>query len=111
MTARPLVSVGIVVFLSAASTVGGWATEHPGRQKVQSTCAVCHGIDGIGRNPDVPNLAGESASYIERQLKAFKSGSRQHVQMSIIARSLADQDIRDLAAWYSSLKVKVEMPD
>ena len=81
-----------------------------GRKKAQM-CAVCHGLDGIGKNPEVPNLAGESPFYLTRQLEAFRSGARQHEQMSIIAQGLSEEDIGDLAAWYSSLKVTVEMPE
>lgn len=73
-------------------------------------CAVCHGRDGIAKVPDAPNLAGESAIYTTRQLKAFKDGKREHEQMSLIAAGLSDADIADLAAWYASLKVTVEMP-
>ena len=65
---------------------------------------------GSARIPDVPNLAGESTLYLEKQLKAFKSGERKHEQMSIIAQGLEDKDIADVAAWYSSLKINVQVP-
>ena len=81
-----------------------------GKAKVQAVCAVCHGLDGIGKNSDVPNLAGESQQYIQKQLKAFRSGGRQHEQMSIIAKDLTDKDIANLADWFSSLKVTVKLP-
>jgi len=81
-----------------------------GRQKA-AMCAVCHGIDGLAKVPDAPNLAGESTVYTTRQLLAFKSGERQHEQMSIIAQGLSDEDIADLAAWYASVKVTVEVPE
>ncbi len=74
-------------------------------------CNVCHGKDGIAQNPEAPNLAGESAIYIEKQLVAFKRGERQHRQMSIIAKQLKDEDIKNLAAWYAAMKVTVELPD
>jgi cytochrome c553 len=81
-----------------------------GKAKVRAVCAVCHGIDGIGKDPDVPNLAGDSAQYIQKQLKLFRSGGRQHEQMSIIAKKLTDSDIANLADWFSSLKVTVKLP-
>jgi cytochrome c553 len=81
-----------------------------GKKKVAATCAVCHGLDGLAKNPDAPNLAGESPTYIVKQLKAFKSGERQHEQMTIIAQSLSDDDIANVAAWFSGIKVTVEMP-
>jgi cytochrome c553 len=73
-------------------------------------CAVCHGTNGVAVNPDAPNLAGESAIYIEKQLEAFRTGARKHEQMSLIAQGLSDEDIRDLAAWFSAMTVTVTMP-
>lgn len=80
-----------------------------GRQKA-ATCQSCHGIDGVGKLPDVPNIAGEPAEYLTRQLGQFKSGERQHEQMSIVAQSLSEADIDDLAAWYSSIAITVTLP-
>lgn len=82
-----------------------------GKAKVSGTCAVCHGIDGIAKVPDAPHLAGENAQYIIRQLQAFKAGTRQHEQMSIIAQGLSEDDIANVAAWYSSIKISVTMPE
>lgn len=96
--------------LGSLLLAGPAAPQDTGRQKATQMCAVCHGVNGIGVNPDVPNLAGESTFYLEQQLKAFRNGERKHEQMSIIAQSLQDNDIRDLVAWYSSLKVTVELP-
>lgn len=73
-------------------------------------CTVCHGANGVAVNPDAPNLAGEAANYIEKQLKAFRSGERKQEQMSIMAQNLSDEDIADLAAWYSAMKVTVTLP-
>ncbi|TXH33844.1 MAG: cytochrome c [Rhodospirillaceae bacterium] len=81
-----------------------------GRKKAAATCAVCHGVDGLSKTPDAPNLAGNNAAYLIKQLKAFKSGARQQDQMSIIAKDLGDEDMANVAAWYSSLKVSVTMP-
>jgi cytochrome c553 len=80
-----------------------------GKQKA-AMCAVCHGLNGLAKNPEAPNLAGDNVNYLIKQLKAFKSGERKNDQMSIIAESLSDDDIANLATWYSSLKVTVEMP-
>jgi cytochrome c553 len=81
-----------------------------GKKVAGATCAVCHGIDGIAKNPEAPHLAGETAAYLVKQLKAFKSGERKHEQMSIIAQGLSDDDMANAAAWYSSIKIKTEMP-
>ena len=59
----------------------------------------------------VPNLSGQREDYTVIQLEAYRSGRRQHEQMSIIAQSLSDEDIRNLAAWYASIEVAVSVPD
>jgi cytochrome c553 len=100
----------IVIFLASLLAADSVNAQNAGKQKATQMCAVCHGLNGIGVNPDVPNLAGESPLYLEKQLNAFRSGERKHEQMSIIAQGLKDEDVRDLVAWYSSLKVTVAMP-
>ncbi len=67
-------------------------------------CAACHGADGISLIPLYPNLKGQKAQYVEKQLKAFKDGSRKDPVMSPMAMPLTDADIANLAAYYESLK-------
>lgn len=93
--------------LAAAPSFG--ADMAAGKRKAQA-CAPCHGIDGVGKNPTVPNIAGESEIYLASQLEAFRSGKRSHEQMSIIAKSLSDEDIADLAAWYAAIDFSVKLP-
>lgn len=81
-----------------------------GREKAQQ-CLTCHGLDGVAKMPDAPNIGGESEFYLTKQLKAFRSGDRRHEQMSIVAAGLSDQDIADLAAYYASIEFTVEVPD
>ena len=78
-----------------------------GRQKAQP-CAVCHGALGLSATPDAPNLAGQPQVYVEAQLRAYRSGKRQHEVMAVMAKTLSDDDIRALAAWYASLVVEVK---
>lgn len=100
-------AAGIAILATAQAIAADAAA---GKKKVASTCAVCHGIDGLAKNAEAPNLAGENPTYIIKQLKAFKSGERKHEQMSIIAQSLSDDDMANVAAWFSKIKVTVEMP-
>ena len=74
-------------------------------------CVVCHGKLGIAVAPNAPNLAGENAVYVAAQLKAFKEGRRKNHQMTIIASSLSDEDIANLAAWYAAIEVTATAPD
>jgi cytochrome c553 len=74
-----------------------------GRAK-SATCAACHGADGNSVTPDWPMLAGQHASYIVRQLKAFKNGERTDVTMKPFADLLSDQDMLDVAAYFAAQK-------
>ena len=78
--------------------------------KVEALCQTCHGEDGTATVVGTPNLSGQQKEYLIQQLRAYRSGSRRHDQMSIIAKSLTDDDIESLAQWYSSIKVTVEKP-
>lgn len=71
-------------------------------QSKSTTCVACHGVDGNSVNPEWPTLAGQHPQYIVKQLKAFKSGTRQNALMQPMAAGLSDQDMDDLAAYFSS---------
>jgi cytochrome c553 len=66
-------------------------------------CQACHGSNGIGTAPDIPNLAGQKAGYIAAQLAAFRAGKRKHELMNAIAAQLTDADIENLGAFWNSL--------
>ena len=73
-------------------------------------CAACHGPLGVALAPDAPNLAGQPASYIEEQLKAYRGGTRKHEVMTLMAKPLSDADIANLAAWFSSIRIEATPP-
>lgn len=103
-----LAAAGALTFFTVTDAFGaGDATA--GREKA-AVCRTCHGLDGIARLPNAATIAGETEIYLTKQLKAFRDGERKDPQMSIIAEKLSDDDIADLAAWYSSIKITVEMP-
>ena len=99
MTARR-----VAVLLAGLWVGGGWADEATvaapgdaaagGRIAVQ--CRTCHGANGIAVIPVAPNIGGESASYLTRQLAAFRSGARENEMMSVVARGLSDRQIAAL---------------
>lgn len=80
-----------------------------GRAKAQM-CQACHGVDGMSKVPDAPNIAGQVEGYLVAQLQAFKSGARKSEAMSLVAAGLSSQDIDNLAAWYSSIEVSAKQP-
>lgn len=71
-----------------------------------SMCAGCHGIPGwrtaYPEVYSVPKLGGQHAKFIVDALKQYQSGARNHPSMKAIATSLSEQDMEDLAAYYSS---------
>ena len=71
-------------------------------QAKSALCGSCHGADGNSPLAMNPKLAGQSARYMVKQLQDFKSGARAGVTMAAMVLSLSDQDMEDLAAWYSS---------
>ena len=70
-------------------------------------CGKCHGIDGIALQENTPHLAGESVIYLDTQLKAFRSGKRNHEVMSEVASELSDDQIRKASQWYSAINLQV----
>ena len=74
------------------------------------TCATCHGADGIAVVEDAPNLAGENTIYLETQLKAFRSGKREHEVMSPIAKELDNAEIRAVSQWYADIGIEIKEP-
>jgi cytochrome c553 len=66
-------------------------------------CAACHGTDGISPNDIWPNLAGQKRGYLIKQIEAFRSGDRTDPSMAPMVSSLSDEDIRDIATYYSEL--------
>ena len=108
-----LKAVQLVVCLLASSsllTAGGSVCAagdvKAGRAKALM-CQACHGIDGLSKVPDAPNIAAQTEPYIVAQLQAFKSGMRKNEAMSMVAPSLSDTDIEDLAAYFSAIEIKI----
>jgi cytochrome c553 len=78
-----------------------------GRVKSESErCQECHGLDGNGNGQDgkFAKLAGQYPGYIVKQLQDFRSGARKHDLMGIMARSLDEPDLADIAAYYAGLE-------
>ncbi len=85
--------------------VAGRADIEAGKQKAKVVCTPCHGPVGISLVRNYPNLAGQKEKYLAEQLEAYRSGTRvSELLMTPIAAQLTDQDIKNLAKYYSSLK-------
>ena len=102
------VIASLVVLLTAASGAAFGAGDAAAGKNKNSMCIGCHGIPGWRTvYPDtykVPKLGGQHAQYIVDALKEYKAGNRPHATMRAIAGSLSEQDMADLAAYYSEAK-------
>ena len=93
--------ISAIAWLSLSSFAGDVAK---GKAKA-AVCIACHGAAGISTNPLWPNLAGQKEQYLIQQLKAFKSGERKNPPMAPFIKPLTDEDIKNLAAYYSSIEM------
>lgn len=99
---KTLVTTALVLGASAlALNASAGGSADAGKNKT-AVCAACHGGDGNSASPAFPKLAGQNASYIAQQLADFKSGKRTNPIMAGQAQGLSEQDMLDVAAYFSS---------
>jgi cytochrome c553 len=75
-----------------------------GKQK-STSCTSCHGENGNNQVTNFPKLAQQHSSYLQKQLHAFKDGTRNDPMMSTMALPLTDEDIADISAYYATQKI------
>ena len=97
--------LGVAFFTSLILSCNSYAAPPDavaGKAKAQ-TCFACHGENGIGISPEIPNLAAQPALSITYQLIQFRGQQRKGGAMEALAMPLSDQDMRDIAAYYAAL--------
>jgi cytochrome c553 len=100
----------IYVIYAQASVAIAAGDAEAGKQKSEP-CAACHGVGGISANPAWPKLAGQGEKYLVDQLQLFRNKTRVNTLMNPQAENLTDQDIEDLAAYYSSQPINAGSAD
>ena len=101
---------------SVAATISKNLTEELrlGKEKVQTICSACHGLDGVsasgGNSVIIPNLTAQHKDYLIAKLKDYKSKKLDHPQMTIIAQMLTDEEIAAVSEWHSRIKITVFDP-
>ncbi len=80
-----------------------------GRMKARQ-CQACHGLDGVSRLAEAPNISGQVEQYLAKSLHDFQSGARKNEMMSVIVLNLKDEDIADLSAYYAAFQITVQKP-
>lgn len=95
----------LTLFISALAGSAAAAGDKGRGLEKSKVCQACHGEDGnLAVDDQTPILAGQYADYLIHALKDYRSGERVNAVMNGFAGDLSDQDIEDLAAWYSSQK-------
>jgi len=91
--------LAISVVMGSANVLAADAAK--GKEK-SVACAACHGADGNSSSPMFPKIAGQHADYMIHALKAYKSGERKNPMMQATVGALSDEDIINLAAYFSA---------
>src|SRR6476660_540521 len=91
----------VIAFLIAVSYARA-ADVAVGKEKAE-LCIGCHGENGISQMENIPSLAGQPDQFIQWQLVYFRAGARKNEQMQPIVEQLTNEDIRNLAAYFTSL--------
>jgi cytochrome c553 len=91
--------IGMTLAMSTSLMAAGNAAA--GKSKAVM-CAACHGADGNSPSDMFPKLAGQGEAYLVKQLTEFKSGVRSNAVMASMVAALSEQDMADIAAYYSS---------
>ena len=98
------IAAGLLLALPAEA-----ADVRAGRAKAV-VCQACHGLDGLSKHPEAPNLAGQIENYLAKSLGEYRSGERKNEMMTIVAKDLSEEDIANLAAFYASIQIEVIPP-
>lgn len=80
-----------------------------GKRKAMS-CQACHGPQGLSMRDDAPTIAGQSEFYLSKALRDYRDGKRENEMMSVVAKTLSDDDIDHLAAYFASFKLELVKP-
>ena len=93
----------MLILLVGTHSLAAAGDTQAGKAKAQ-VCAACHGVDGNSVNPEWPNLAGQHARYISKQLADFQAGEKRiNAVMAQQVASLSAEDIANLAAYFATL--------
>jgi cytochrome c553 len=105
----------MIVFFRAYATclllLAGITAAHAGDVKagrqIALTCQGCHGMDGLSKQPDAPNLAMQPEAYLIKAMAEYANGIRRNEQMKVAAAALSEKQVADVAAYYAAIEIEV----
>ena len=108
------ISASCVLALACAVAYGK-GDAAAGKALAEKSCSFCHGPDGNGNKGNIrhergmiPRIAGQPMPYFIKAMNEYKAGTRNDDDMNIISEYLSEQEIADLAAWYTEQEPKGE---
>ena len=108
MKVRVLASLAIALIGVFATSINGEESGDPVAGATKSAaCVACHNADGNATIPDYPHIGGQSAKYLEVQLRLMRDGERDIPLMAGQLDAFNDQDLKDIAAHYASQAGKI----
>lgn len=100
--------ISILTYAFVAISIGAVNAEADNGVEKVAFCERCHGVQGFTNNANVPKLAGQNKGYLIKQLTNFRKGIRRSAPMRQVTLTLTDQDIEELATYFSSINVSLK---
>ena len=101
---KPIALLALCGFAISSTSVEARGPANPeAAKKLAEPCQACHGANGVATAPIYPHLAGQYADYLARALHEYRDGGRNNPIMAVYVEKLSDQDIAELAAYFSSM--------
>ena len=92
----------LIVALSLAAVAAQLRAEMPPKPARLGLCAACHGEHGMAQIPGAPNLAGQRLDYLREALRQYRDGRRNVALMKAAIGPISDEELDQLARWYSA---------
>jgi cytochrome c553 len=96
-----------ILFSMLAGLASASAGDVKAGRQVALTCQGCHGMDGLSKQPDAPNLAMQPEIYLIKAMGEYRNGTRKNEQMKVVGEALSDKEIADVAAYYAAIEIEV----
>lgn len=103
---RTVTALGVSTALASSAEAG----DAKAGRRAAAACQTCHGMDGLSKLPEAPNLAGQVEIYLVKALTEYRDQTRKNEVMNVVAKPLSDADIANLAAYYASIQIDVLPP-
>lgn len=103
---KPSLFGAMIIGLCSLMTSSLFAADTDAGKSKSIICAACHSADGNSVNGVWPKLAGQHATYLSKQLREFKNGTRADPIMQGMSAALSNEDMDDISAYYESQTIK-----